>query len=66
MIKYLDIADFHYNPNRKEECISAFSKIIKTDNKTIPNVLIYGLDEINKKSVMAHDPFVGVFLLKIY
>lgn len=136
-MKYLDIADFHYNPNRKEECIEAFSKIIlaandvdfvvfsgdlfdlpiyanedlntlidlfkqikkpccgvcgtqghevrsmyralvesvgfelmepgveygfidgkiiKTDNKIKPNVLIYGLDEISKKSVMAHHP----------
>lgn len=136
-MKYLDIADFHYNPNRKEECIEAFGKIIKasadvdfvvfsgdlfdlpiyanedlntlidlfkqikkpccgvcgtqghevrsmyraliesvgfilmepakeygfidgkiikTDNKTIPSVLIYGLDEISKKSVMAHHP----------
>ena len=137
MIKYLDVADFHYNPNRKAECISAFEKIIaasadvdflvfagdlfdlpiyanddlntlidlfkqikkpvcgvcgtqghevrsmyraliesvgfvllepaveygykdgkiiKTDNKIIPDVLIYGLDEISKKQVMAKHP----------
>lgn len=138
-MKYLDVADFHYNPNRKEECIEAFSKIIKAsadvdfvvfsgdlfdlpvyanddlnvlldlmhminkpccgvcgtqghevrsmyralvesvgfvlmepgveygfidgkiikifpDNKNIPSVLLYGLDEISKKSVMAHHP----------
>ena len=29
MIKYLEVADFHYNPSRKEECISAFNNIIK-------------------------------------
>ena len=136
-VKYLEIADFHYNPARKAECVSAFNqiiaascdvdflvfagdlfdlpiyanddlntlidlfkkinrpvcgvcgtqghevrsmyralvesvgfvlmepgveygykdgKIIKTDNKNIPSVLIYGLDEISKKSVMAHHP----------
>lgn len=136
-MNYLEIADFHYNPNRKEECISAFSRIIDasadvdflvfagdlfdlpiyanddlntlidlfkqikkpccgvcgtpghevrsmyralieavnfvllepakeygfidgaiipTENKIKPDVLIYGLDEISKKSVMAHHP----------
>ena len=136
-VRYLEIADFHYNPARKAECISAFNQIIaasndvdflvfagdlfdlpiyanddlnvlidlfkkinrpicgvcgtqghevrsmyraliesvgfvlmepgveygfidgqiiKTDNKNIPSVLIYGLDEISKKSVMAHHP----------
>ena len=136
-VRYLEIADFHYNPARKAECVSAFNqiiaasndvdflvfagdlfdlpiyanddlntlidlfkqikkpvcgvcgtqghevrsmyraliesvgfvlmepaveygykdgKIIKTDNKIIPDVLIYGLDEINKKSVIASHP----------
>lgn len=27
-VKYLEVADFHYNPNRKSECILAFEKII--------------------------------------
>lgn len=136
-MKYLEIADFHYNPNRKAECITAFNNIIKasedvdflvfagdlfdlpiyanddlnvlidlfkqvkkpccgvcgtqghevrsmykalilstgfvllepakeygytngeiipTNNTVIPEVLIYGLDEVNKKSVMALHP----------
>lgn len=137
MIKYLEVADFHYNPSRKEECVSAFNNIIKasadvdflvfagdlfdlpiyanddlntlidlfkeikkpccgvcgtqgheirsmyraliesvgfvllepakeygfingaiipTDNKLTPDILIYGLDEINKKTVLAKHP----------
>lgn len=136
-VRYLEVADFHYNPNRKAECISAFEKIIaasadvdflvfagdlfdlpiyanddlntlidlfkkinrpvcgvcgtqghevrsmyraliesvgfvllepaveygykdgkiiKTNNKIIPDVLIYGLDEISKKQVIAKHP----------
>ena len=27
-VKYLEIADFHYNPARKAECVSAFNQII--------------------------------------
>ncbi len=72
-VKFLEVADFHYNPNRKEECIRAFSKIIEQAEKVdfivfcgdLFDLPVYANDDLNvltgmMKELLRKVPVCGV------